>query len=236
MTMEELRDHFRVSMNTIRSDVAYLVETGALVKIYGGVRVAAYREVPLFTGRAAVHTSVKRKIAAASETLIEDQDIIFIDAGTTTMHLIDQLSPNKRVTIVTANLYVLQKAVEMENVTLIALPGTFNRRTNSLADTGTLEYLSRYQFGKVFMGASGVSEEGKLNVSTYLEYEIKRAALKQSRSRFLLADSSKFGSTSLMSYGTLTDMTAVITDAGCPEFARDMCRNSGVSLLETGSG
>ena len=236
MTMEELRDHFRVSMNTIRSDVAYLAETGALVKIYGGVRVANHKEVPLFAGRATVHTLDKRGIAAAAEALIEDQDIIFIDAGTTTMHLIDRLSPNKRVTVVTANLYVIQKAVEMENVTLIVLPGTFNRRTNSLADTGTLEFLSRYQFGKAFMGVSGVSEEGKLNVSTYLEYEIKRTVVKQSRSRFLLVDSSKFGSTGLMSYGTLSDMTSVITDENCPEYAKDICGVSGVALIEVKPG
>mgnify|MGYP003376948830 CR=1 FL=1 len=37
VTMTELVDTFQVSMNTIRSDISYLVRTGAVVKIYGAV-------------------------------------------------------------------------------------------------------------------------------------------------------------------------------------------------------
>ena len=232
LTMEQLRDHFGVSMNTIRADVAYLVETGAVEKVYGGVRAAIHKEVPLFASRAMEHEAHKKRIAAAAEDLIEDLDIIFIDAGTTTMHLIDRLSSTKRVTVVTANLYVIQKAAEKDNVKLVVLPGTLNRRTNSLADTGTLEYLSRYRFSKAFMGVSGVSEDGRLNVSTYMEYEIKRAALKQSRAAYLLVDSAKFGSSGLMSYGTISETAAVITDPKCPDFVKELCKKGNISLIE----
>ncbi len=232
ITMEELCQHFGVSMNTIRADVAYLAKTGAVEKVYGGVRAAEHKPVPLFASRAMEHTAHKKRIAAAAEDMIEDQDIIFIDAGTTTMHLIDRLSANKHVTIVTANIYVIQKAAEKENVSLIVLPGILNRRTNSLSDVGTLEYLSRYQFTKAFMGVSGVSEDGSLNVSTYIEYEIKRTALKQSRSAYLMVDSAKFGSSGLMSYGSLSDMTAVLTDQHTPDFIRKICDDAVIPLIE----
>ena len=56
VTMEELREEFGVSMNTIRSDVAYLADTGAVEKVYGGVRALQRLEVPLFTQRAQLHT------------------------------------------------------------------------------------------------------------------------------------------------------------------------------------
>lgn len=231
LSMEQLRDHFGVSMNTIRADVAYLVQTGAVEKVYGGVRAAEYKQVPLFESRALEHAAHKRRIAAAAADLIDDRDIIFIDAGTTTMHLIDRLDSTKRVTIVTANLYVIQKAAEKENVNLIVLPGVLNRRTNSLADTATLEYLTRYRFNKAFMGVSAVSEEGNLNVSTYMEYEIKRTALKQSRSCYLLVDSGKFSGTGLMSYGSVMDMDTIITDQNCPKFAKELCTKKNIKLL-----
>lgn len=231
MTMEELCAEFGVSMNTIRADVAYLVKTGAVEKIYGGVRTMEHKEVPLFTSRAMLRTEQKRKIAAAAQRLIEDGDIIFLDAGTTTMHLIDCLDPKKHVTIVTANLYVIRKSCERENVNLIVLPGTVNRRTNSVSDVGTLEYLSRYRFNKAFMGVTGVSGDGRLNVSTYIEYEVKRAAMKQSQNVYLLVDSGKFGSTGLMSYGTLEDMSAVITDPGCPSFVGELCEARGTPII-----
>jgi len=44
VTIEELREEFGVSMNTIRSDVAYLADTGAVEKVYGGVRALVRRE------------------------------------------------------------------------------------------------------------------------------------------------------------------------------------------------
>lgn len=233
MTMEEICAEFGVSMNTVRADVAYLVSTGAVEKIYGGVRYAAQREVPLFTSRAMVSPAQKQRIASLAETLIEDKDIIFVDSGTTTMHLINHLDHQKRVTVVTANLHVIERAYANENIELIVLPGTLNRRTNSASDLSTLEYLTRYRYNKAFMGASGVSEDGRLNVSTYIEYEIKKTALQQSRESYLLADSAKFGSTGLMAYGTLADMTKLITDPMCPEYVRRYCAANGVEVLQT---
>ena len=56
VTMEELRDAFGVSMNTVRSDVAYLVGAGAVEKIYGGVRAVQRQEAPLFTQRTQLRT------------------------------------------------------------------------------------------------------------------------------------------------------------------------------------
>lgn len=230
VTMEELRAEFGVSMNTIRSDVAYLTETGAVEKVYGGVRSVHRQEVPLFTQRTQLRTEEKRRVARRAQELIEDGDTLYIDAGTTTMHLIDFLDPAKHVTIVTGNLYVVRQAYDKPHVELIVLPGAMNRRTNSVSDVGTLEFLGRYQFAKAFMGASGVSPEGRLNVSTYIEYELKKLAVARSRQTWLLLDSGKFGGGSLMSYGVLEDMTGLITAPPCPEEIRDCCRRKNVGL------
>lgn len=230
VTMDELQKLFGVSMNTIRSDVAYLVSTGAVEKIYGGVRVLRHQEVPLFTQRTGLRTGVKRQIAQRAEALIFDRDVLYIDPGTTTMHLIDCLDPAKHVTIITGNLYVVARAYDNPNVELIVLPGCMNRRTNSVSDVSTLEFLGRYHCAKAFMGASGVSPDGKLSVSTYIEYELKKLAVQQSLHTYLLADADKFGGESLMSYGMLSDMEEVVTDALCPDYVRDYCAAHGVRL------
>ena len=233
VTMEELRREFGVSMNTVRSDVAYLVATGAVEKIYGGVRSVQRQEVPLFTQRRELRAGEKQQIARRAEERIFDGDILYIDAGTTTMHLIDCLDAAKHVTIVTRNLYVVSQAYHKPNVELIVLPGGMNRRTNSVADVSTLEFLGRYQYAKAFMGASGVSADGKLNVSTYIEYELKKLALRQSQQAFLLLDAGKFGGSSLMSYGTLEDMTEIITAPPCPEELRERCQRKNIRLTVT---
>lgn len=230
VTMEDLRDAFHVSMNTVRADVAYLVQTGAVEKVYGGVRAVVHQEVPLFTQRATQHPDAKRQIARRAETLISDRDVIYIDAGTTTMHLMDCLDPSKHVTVLTGNLSVITQAAAKPNVELIVLPGVLNRRTNSVIDGSTLEFLARYQVHKAFMGVSGVSADGRLCVSTYAEYELKKLAVRQSQQAYLLVDSSKFGGAGLMSYGTLGDMRQILTDSGCPDGIRQLCAEQHITL------
>ncbi len=230
MTMEELHQAFGMSMNTIRADVASLVRSGAVEKVYGGVRSKQQKQVPLFASRAMQHTTVKQRIARTAETLIADRDIVYIDAGTTTMHLIDFLSPEKHITVVTPSLSVIARAAELPNVELVVLPGVLNRRTNALLDAGTFEFLSRYQHAKAFMGASGVTEDGGLSVSSYAEFELKRTAVRQSRQCFLLVDSSKFGEASLMAYGQVGQMTTVITDSGAPAEFRTCCARQAVEV------
>ena len=231
ITMEELCAHFGVSMNTVRADVAYLVDSGSAEKVYGGVQAVDQKQAPLFASRVLQHTLQKQRIAARACQLIEDGDIIFVDAGTTTMHLLDNLDPRIRVTIVTANLSVIHKASDYENVELIVLPGTVNRRTNSISGVGVLQFLRRYQFNKAFMGVTNVSEDGRLNTSTYIEYEIKRNALLQSRAAYLLVDSAKFGAMGLMAYGKLENMSAIITDPECPDFVKDYCLRQNIPII-----
>lgn len=230
ISMEELRQTFGVSMNTIRSDVACLVEAGTVEKIYGGVRALVHQEIPLFTQRMSLSAESKQNIARRAEQTIQDQDVIYIDAGTTTMPLIDFLDPSKHVTVITRNLYVVSQAYDKPYVELIVLPGTMDRRTNSVADGSTLEYLGRYHYAKAFMGVSGVSPDGRLNVSNYNEYELKKLAVQQSQHAYLLVDSGKFGRTSLMSYGTLSTMSEIFTDRHCPEEVRTYCAENGIPL------
>ncbi|MDO5399582.1 MAG: DeoR/GlpR family DNA-binding transcription regulator [Eubacteriales bacterium] len=234
VSMEQLCREFSVSMNTVRADVAYLVEVGAVEKIYGGVLAVSHHQVPLFEQRAGTAVKEKLKIAQAAAAFIEDHESIFIDAGTTAMHLIDFLSPDKQVTIITGNLYVLSHAMEKPKVELIILPGKLNRRTNAVADGSTLEFLSRYHFNKAFMGASGISPDGKLNVSTYPEYEVKKLAISQCDQSILLADSLKFGASGLMSYGSLDDIQMLITQWDIPQGIVRRCKETGIRLVQTG--
>ncbi|MBQ2312073.1 MAG: DeoR/GlpR transcriptional regulator, partial [Firmicutes bacterium] len=122
-------------------------------------------------------------------------------------------------------------AYSKPNAEIIVLPGILNRRTNSLADVSTLEFLGRYHFSKVFMAATGISTDGKLNVKTYLEYEIKQLAMKQSETHILMCDASKYGSNGLMSYATLTDVDTLVTDDTCPEDLRILCAQTGTELI-----
>ena len=230
VSMQELCDTFGVSMNTVRSDVAYLVKTGLAEKVYGGVQLRRQMDIPLFETRSLLRTETKRRLAKAAAAEICEGDILFIDAGTTAMYLLDYLDRNCRVTVVTPSMPVIQRAMERPNVELIVLPGLYNRRTNALLDGSTAEYLAQYQHTKAFLGVSSIAPSGALGVSSYPEYEVKRTAVERSIRRYLLADSSKYGEAGLLPYGQVNQFTCVFTDKDMPQAFFDLCHKSGTGV------
>ncbi|MBQ6465693.1 MAG: DeoR/GlpR transcriptional regulator [Oscillospiraceae bacterium] len=229
-SMNELCEVFHASINTIRADIAFLEKTGTVEKVYGGVRSVLQQEIPLFTQRTQLHAEAKLAIVRAAADFLQDGDTLFVDAGTTTMNLLSYLPPERRLTVVTGNLHLIAQAGTRPNVELVVLPGCVNRRTNSVSDVSTLEFLGRHHFIKALMATTGLSADGKLNVSSYLEYEIKQLAVRLSEQRILLCDSVKFGATGLLSYAALSDMDMLITDRSCPDALRELCEQSNTRL------
>lgn len=231
VSMQELCDTFGVSINTIRADVASLVQAGVIEKIYGGVSAKIQpKAVALFTVRTGQFVAEKRAIARRAAALIQEGDVVFLDAGTTTMYILPEVSPELSFTLVTHSIPIVMQAMELPNVKLIVLPGLHNRRTNALLDGSTPEYLSRYQLTKAFMGVSALAANGTLGVSSYPEYLMKQTAIQRSQKRYLLTDSSKLGESGLLSYGTVEQMDQILTDrAMAPEFIA-LCREKGVSI------
>ena len=150
-SMAELCEVFHASINTIRADVAFLEKTGTVEKVYGGVRSVPQQEIPLFAQRMQMHPDAKQAIVRTAAELLQDGDTLFVDAGTTTMNLLSFLPPERRLTIVTGNLHLIGQAATRPNVELVVLPGCVNRRTNSVSDVSTFEFLSRHHFIKAFL-------------------------------------------------------------------------------------
>ena len=84
VSLDELCEVFDVSKNTIRRDVTVICDRSDIQKIYGGVSVQYNRIPPPFSERSSVNTEVKRRIGKQAASMVEDGDVIFIDAGTTT--------------------------------------------------------------------------------------------------------------------------------------------------------
>lgn len=229
--MEELQQYFGVSMNTIRRDVAELIEKGSVSKVYGGVCVK-HGNSPLtpYDIRLGSHQEAKLSIGQRAASLVQDGDVIFLDSGTTTLRMIDFLSEIKDLTVITNNLEAILHALPYENMRIITLPGELRRKTNSFTGTDAVRCLMHYNVRTAFLAATGVSLSGATN-SSALEYEIKQAAVENSGRNVLLIQQDKFGVTGLMTYAPLNAFDTIVTDALPPQAYVDRCREQGVRLM-----
>lgn len=232
-SMKELCSRFGVSMNTVRMDVDKLVKRGNVRKVYGGV--CSSRENPAgilvpFEERKQRNIFMKRVIGIQAAKNVEDGDIIYLDTGTTTFHMVRCLGDKQGVIILTNSLEVINSAVQYPGIEVICLPGKLERKTNSFLSSDTAGELSKYNIDKAFMAATGVSEDGGVTHSSLLEFEVKQAAVRHCRQKYLLVDSGKFGKAALMTYAALDEMDGVITDEGLKEEYQDMCRRMGTRV------
>lgn len=231
-SMQELCEYLSVSMNTVRADVNQLVKSGVLEKVYGGVVLKNQEEIPLYENRSLQQTDCKTRIAQAAERHIDSGDIVFLDSGTTTMRILDYLDPNKQITVVTPSVSVLARSSNMPNLTLIMLPGLYDKRINALLDSTTIEYLSRFRHTKAFLGASSLRANGDMGTSNWLEFELKKSAINLSQENYLLTDATKYGKPGLLSYGNVAQLTGIITDETMPADFVALCHEKGVGIQQ----
>ena len=211
-TMDELREHFDISMNTVRRDVVELLKRGTVEKVYGGVCARRNEQVLTpYEVRRRGSEEAKAAIGKRAAQLVEDGDIIFIDSGTTTLHMIDHLSHLRELTIITNNLEAINRALPHENITIIALPGQVRRKTRSFTGDDAVHYLQRFNISKAFMASTGLSSHGVTN-SSPMEYEIKKCAVAGAETTVLLLSRTKFGVTGLMTFAQLEDFSILVTD------------------------
>lgn len=230
-TMTELSERFDVSMNTIRRDVSLLLKRGAVDKVYGGV-CARHTEQTLtpYEERRTGDETAKMIIGQRAAQMVQDDDVIFVDSGTTTLHLIDALSQKKNLTIITHNLGAIIRSLPYDNINVIALPGQLRRRTNSFTGYDAVRILRQYNIRTAFMAATGISQNGVTNSSS-LEFEIKKAALESAEKNVLLMCANKFGKAGLMTYATVDDFDVIITEKNPVQEYADVIAHSKANLV-----
>lgn len=213
VTLDELCEVFQVSKNTIRRDIEIIIQNPDIVKTYGGVTINTQTKKLLvsFNERNIKNPDAKRLIAARAASLVNDGDSIFIDSGTTTLYMLEYLK-DKTITLLTNNIEVIAQAIPYENITLISLPGTLNRKTLSFTGNSAARYLSSYNIKKAFLAATGVTLENGATNSSPEETCIKEMAVKKSQEKYLLVDSCKFGVVSLLTYSDVDSLSGIITE------------------------
>jgi len=226
VTIKELMEQFRVSLNTIRRDLNELERLGKIEKIYGGAKcteatLSASNALISYTEREVRNSLEKDAIARQAAAMIQEDDTIFIDTGTSTVPLLRHLRSFEHLTIVTNSVYVLYSALELPQFTVIGLPGIEKRKTASLVGDQCVQMLERYRFSKAFMACTTFSLSDGASNSSVEEFDIKRMVMSRSAEKYLLVDASKFGKASLLTFAGPDEFDYVITDTlPDPEYIR----------------
>lgn len=202
-----------VSEVTIRSDLRQLEIEGLLKRVHGGaVSLKPNRYDPQFQEQIAVDVDEKKAIARKAVKLVEKNDVIFVDSGSTTLFFAEELleNPPINLTIVTNSLYVVNAVVQHPEVNLVVLGGYFQYSSLNFLDLEINPFFDRYHVNKTFMGVNGLDETGYYS-STLLESETKRLICTICPEIYILASSSKYMRKSLVLINEWLDKETLVT-------------------------
>lgn len=207
-----------ISESTIRRDINELHHMGKLKKVFGGaISISggmAFGSTNVAV-RAHINVEEKERIAKYAATMVQENDFVFIDAGTTTERMIPYLE-KKSVTYVTNGIVHAKKLID-RGLDAYIIGGLLRPSTEAAIGTGAIESIKQYNFTKSFMGTNGVDLERGFSTPDIGEAAVKAAVMKQADKSVVLADHTKFGMISSVTFAALAD-ACVITDRLAPRY------------------
>lgn len=224
VTVQELMKVLHTSESTIRRDLNTLDSEGRLIKVHGGAMAVQ----GVFNGvdsevqvRQEINTEDKTIIAEYASSLIEDNDFVYLDAGTTTEKIIDYLKV-KNAVFVTDSL-VNAKKLARKGYKSYILGGEFKLSTEAVVGSEALESLRKYNFTKGFFGTNGISRKEGLSTPDVKEAAVKKKAMERCGKKYILADKSKFSKISPVTFADFDE--ALIITTGLSDKAFKDCAN-----------
>ncbi len=223
VTVSELASLFEVSSDTIRRDLDLLAEKGLLARTHGGAVPAdqlAARDTP-FTERLMTEGPAKSRIARAAVMLINDNETLVINGGSTTRAFAAELTPRRGLTVVTNNLS-LPSVLGGEAVRdVYVLGGQY--RSESQVTLGEVRFASvpGISADTAVIGVGGITAAAGLSTSFLAEATMIADMIAAAKRTIVLADASKFGHAAFAHIVPLSAVHILVTDAEPPaELAR----------------
>jgi DeoR/GlpR family transcriptional regulator of sugar metabolism len=233
LSIRSLTDYMNVSHMTVRRDITALEDLGQVVSVQGGVRLADWtsQEPPREREfRAQLELPRKQAIAELAAEFVEDDMVVFLDAGTTCQSVVPYLGGRKNITVVTNDFYVVTSLFAYPNIETFHTGGVVDPSSASSCGRIAADAIKSINIDLFFLSTGTWNMSRGVTTPSMDKVEVKLAALEASSSCFLLADSTKFGTVSRFNVAPLEKLDAVVTDEQLPREMQENIRGLGVTV------
>lgn len=235
-SVQDLAEGLDVSHMTVRRDLSMLMADGRVKMFHGSVTLhpsvgndAAENFYSLNTA-GTKNPEQKKRIGELAATLIEPDDALIIDCGSTTEYLAKNLPGDFAYTVLCYSLNIVSEAARRKNCRLMFSGGQFHENTLMFESPEGLEMIRNFRATKAFMSASGASAQFGITCLNFYERETKKTIIKSSMKKILLIDASKFGIVRSDRFADFRDFDEIITDDGIPDKTAEAIKRMGIAL------
>lgn len=226
--VNSLSELLGVSKVTVRKDLDKLESKGLLCREHGYAVLNSGDDLNV---RLSYNYNVKRKIAEKAAELVQDNDTIMIESGSTCALLAEVLCQTKRnIKIITNSCFIANFLRQYDSCQIILLGG--NYQPNSEVTVGPLlkQMVDLFHVDRVFAGTDGFSPEVGFMCKDMMRCEGVQYMADAAEETIILTDSSKFSKPSLVHQLSLDRVSRVITDKELDEENRNLLGSFGIAL------
>lgn len=227
VTTAELVDAFQVSIETVRRDLLQLERGGLLQRVHGGAmapgNMRPYSDLP---HRLEANQHSKEQLSATAALLVEEDDIIYIDSGSTAYFFAKALADRfSRLTVITHSMDVFNILSQKEDHRVILCGGCYHSREKAFFGSITLQALQQLHVRKAFLCPSAISlKSGVWDYDRDL-IQIQKQILSICDQAYFLAGSEKFETSALLKLCDASPNHIYITDPGLSPQYRQLYRD-----------
>lgn len=205
---------------TVRRDLETLVNQELVRLIHGGVllnpevysvgRDSTYSLI----AAGSVNAQKKRLVGAKAVSLIEPNDTLIIDSGSTAEWIARYLPESMPLTVLSYALNVVTETARRPNCRSVFAGGVLHENLLMFESPEGLALIRRFRATKAFISAAGISVEMGVTCENSYERETKRVVMDSAARRILVADSTKIDTIRPEYFADLKEFDTLVTDDG----------------------
>lgn len=227
---QTLSRSLQVSEDTLRRDLRDLAASGKLQRIHGGALPRSLQggSVAEREGQAA---AAKQSLAVVAARLLQDNQVILIDGGTTNLQVARNLPATLKATIITPSPAIALALLAYPQVEVLLLGGRLSKETETVVGVAAAEALHTVRADVCLLGVCSLHEEVGLTVAGSEEAHIKRLMIAQSGEVIAVAVADKLGTALPYVVGPASELTHLVVEQFVPEAMVAPYTALGVSVI-----
>ena len=216
--LKQAAETLAVSEMTLRRDLTLPHPTlsvigGYIINKQSGTGSAEYKLIEQNEN----HVSEKSALGKLAAQRVNNNDTVFFDNGTTTVHIIHAIDDDIAFTGVCFSLNIFLALKSKPNCKPILCGGQFDEKCNHFYPLSSQTELDNLRFDLMFASAAGIDLEQGITCYALTELPYKRQAMRQSQKTILVADSSKIGKVRKAYMCRIEDIDEVLCDSELPK-------------------
>jgi len=231
VTVDGLAQKYEVTVQTIRRDLSHLADSGQLERVHGGAVIASGVTNIQYGERRRLNQTGKRSIAVTCAAQIPNGASLFMNIGTTTEAVAQELLDHENLLVVTNNLNIANILAANQSCEIILVGGVLRRSDGGLVGGLTAEMVKQFKFDYSVLGCSAIDTDGDLLDFDGQEVMVSTTAIKRSRKVVVVADRFKFDRKAPLTICSLADVTTLITDTDLPQNLAQDCVTWGTEVI-----